>query len=272
MQCILSALRSESEPFIHYFHLERDTRFDFPVYRKNDLYLLRIGVGKKLIKKRVPDFFKNINEPAAQFINIGLAGGKIGTHKIGDIYIINKIKDEASQKLYYPDILIKHPFQESGITTVDKGIGDGGDKYPDLVDMEASEIFKICSKLCSIDNITFIKIVSDHMDIDFNNFKNEFILNLIEAKLSQIGNFIKSLKINENPNRNILNNVDLEWLKKTIKILRLTKTQQTYLEKYLRGYRIREPGNFYPIFPSKRPESKMKRNKIFQNICEELIS
>ena len=173
MQCIISALRSESEPIIHHFHLERDTRFDFPVYRKNDLYLLRIGVGKKLIKKRVPDFFKNINEPAAQFINIGLAGGKKGTHKIGDIYIINKIKDEASQKLYYPDILIKHPFKESGITTVDKGIGDGGDKYPDLVDMEASEIFKVCSKLCSIDNITFIKIVSDHMDIAFNNFKND---------------------------------------------------------------------------------------------------
>ena len=90
--------------------------------------------------------------------------------------------------------------------------------------------------------------------------------------MSPIGNFIKSLKINENPNRNILNNVDLEWLKKTIKILRLTKTQQTYLEKYLRGYRIREPEIFILFFPSKRPESKMKRNKIFQNICEELIS
>ena len=47
-------------------------------------------------------------------------------HANAGIYIINKIKDEASQKLYYPDILIKHPFKESGITTVDKSIGDGG--------------------------------------------------------------------------------------------------------------------------------------------------
>tara|TARA_B100000427_G_scaffold251955_1_gene215226 strand:+ start:565 stop:1383 length:819 start_codon:yes stop_codon:yes gene_type:complete len=272
MQCILSALRSESQPFIHYFHLERETSFNFPVYRNNDLYLLGIGIGKKLIKKRVSTFFKNMNKPSVQFINIGLAGGKKGIHEIGDIFLINKIKDEASQKLLYPDILIKHPFQESGITTVDKSIGDGGAKYQDLVDMEASEIFKICSQLSSINNIAFIKIVSDHMDIAFNNFNNEFILNLIEAKLVPIGNFIKSFKINEDLNKNILNNVDLEWLKQTIKILRLTKTQEIYLEKYLKGYRIRKSGNIYPILPSKRPESKINRNKIFQNICEELIS
>ena len=145
-------------------------RFHYPVYRKNDLYLLRIGVGKKLIKKRVPDFFKNLNEPAAQFINIGLAGGKKGTHKIGDIYIINKIKDDASQKLYYPDILIKHPFQESGITTVDKGIGDGGDKYPDLVDMDSSEIFKICSKLCSIDKANVLESTELWRDVVNDGF------------------------------------------------------------------------------------------------------
>ena len=272
MQCILSALRTESQPFIQYFNLERDKRFDFPVFRNNDLYLLGIGVGKKLIQKRLTDFFKNIDQSFVQFINIGLAGGKNGIHKIGDIFIINKIKDEVSQKFYYPDILIKHPFQESGITTVEKGVNNGGARYSDLVDMEASEIFKICSTLCSLHNIVFIKIISDHMDKIFKDFDKKFISNLIKVKLIEVDNFIKSLKLNEDLNKNILNNADLEWITETIKILRLTKTQGIYLEKYLKGNRIRNSSYLYPILPSKRPESKIRRNKIFQNICEELTS
>ena len=51
MQCILSALKSESEPFIKFYNLEKDSRFSFPVFRNKDLYLLGIGVGKKYIKK-----------------------------------------------------------------------------------------------------------------------------------------------------------------------------------------------------------------------------
>ena len=60
MQCILSALKSESEPFIKFYNLEKDSRFPFPVFRKKDLYLVGIGVGKKYIESRVNDFIQKM--------------------------------------------------------------------------------------------------------------------------------------------------------------------------------------------------------------------
>ena len=100
MQCILSALKSESKTFIDYYNLERDNKFHFPVFRKKDLYLIGIGVGKKYIESRVNGFIQKMENSPIQFINVGLAGGKKNIHTIGDIFIINKIKDENSKNLY----------------------------------------------------------------------------------------------------------------------------------------------------------------------------
>ena len=69
MQCILSALKSESQPFIDHYNLVRDNKFQFPVFRNKDLFLIAIGVGKKLIEYRISHFFKNVNQRTFQFIN-----------------------------------------------------------------------------------------------------------------------------------------------------------------------------------------------------------
>ena len=95
MQCILSALKSESQPFIDYYKLERDNKFPFPVFRNKDFYLIAIGVGKKLIKDRVKHFFQNVKQRPIQFINIGVAGGNKASHAIGDVFVINKINDTS---------------------------------------------------------------------------------------------------------------------------------------------------------------------------------
>ena len=83
MQCILSALKSESQPFIELYNLKKERRFSFPVFRNKDLYLVGIGVGKKYIEKRVNDFIQKVGKKPIQFINVGLAGGKKNNHVIG---------------------------------------------------------------------------------------------------------------------------------------------------------------------------------------------
>ncbi len=73
MQCILSALKSESQPFIKFYNLEKDRRFSFPVFRNRDLYLIGIGVGKKYIERRLNDFIQKMGKLPIQFINVGRA-------------------------------------------------------------------------------------------------------------------------------------------------------------------------------------------------------
>ena len=272
MQCILSALKSESQAFIKFYNLKKDIRFSFPVFRNEDLYLIGIGVGKKYIKKRVNDFIHKMENSTVQFINVGLAGGKKSIHTIGDTFIINKIKDENSQRFYFPDILYKHTFQESEVSTVCKEITNGGTEFSGLVDMEASEIFKVCSKLSSVHNLIFLKVVSDYMDKSFGNFGKDHVSTLMKLNLKEIVALIKDSNLSDNGNHEILNDYDKQWLVQTIKILRLTKTQSLMLEKYFKGEKIRNPDFSYSNISIFRPKNKFERNQIFQKICEELTA
>lgn len=272
MQCILSALKSESQPFIKFYNLEEDRRFSFPVFRNKDLYLVGIGVGKKYIERRINDFIQKMGKLPIQFINVGLAGGKKSIHTIGDIFIVNKIKDENSKKFYFPDILYKHTFQESEVSTVCKEITNGGAEFSGLVDMEASEIFKVCSKLSSVHNLIFLKVVSDYMDKSFGNFGKDHVSTLMKLNLKEIVALIKDSNLSDNGNNEILSDNDKQWLVQTIKILRLTKTQSIMMEKYFKGKRIRNPDFSYPNISTLRPENKFERNQIFQKICEQLTA
>ena len=272
MQCILSALKSESQPFIKFYNLEKDRRFSFPVFRNKDLYLVGIGVGKKYIERRLNDFIQKMGKLPIQFFNVGLAGGKKSIHTIGDIFIVNKIKDENSKKFYFPDILYKHTFQESEVSTVCKEITNGGAEFSGLVDMEASEIFKVCSKLSSVHNLIFLKVVSDYMDKSFGNFGKDHVSTLMKLNLKEIVALIKDSNLSDYGNHEILNDYDKQWLVQTIKILRLTKTQSLMMEKYFKGKRIRNPDFSYPNISTFRSENKFDRNQIFQKICEQLTA
>ena len=75
MQCLLTALKAESQPLIDHFNLEREPLFDFPVFKKRDIYLLGIGVGRANIRERIVLFLNQLRPKFVQFINIGIAGG-----------------------------------------------------------------------------------------------------------------------------------------------------------------------------------------------------
>ena len=82
MQCILTALKAESQPLINHFNLKRDTSFQFPVFKNNNLYLVGLGVGKKNIRNRIETFLNQNNPDLIQFINIGIAGGNPNPPKL----------------------------------------------------------------------------------------------------------------------------------------------------------------------------------------------
>ena len=272
LQCLITALKAESEPFIHHFKLEKDSAFDFPCFinQRLNVALIGVGVGKKKIESRIYDFLKSNNHEIVQFVNIGTAGGGKNRTNIGELFLINEIHDDNSTHKYYPDILIDHGMTESSITTVENPIYDGGKKYDTLVDMEAHEIFSICSKFVPIHDIAVIKLVSDHM-YDRQSFPEpNFISELFNEKMEDIVHFINQFRMINRIITPILSKRDKEWVTNTKKKYLLTASQLDQLVKYVKGFRLRNLGIPLPEINIKTPESKLNQKSTFNTIREKL--
>ena len=246
MQCLLTALKAESQPLIDNFDLKKDLSFPFPVFKRDDLYLIGIGVGKRKIKDRIDAFYQSFNHEIVQFINVGIAGGNHSSTKIGACYLLHKIKDETTGKTYYPDILIKHNFEEKALVTVENVISDGEGAYKWLVDMEASEIFNVCSSLVPVHRLAFLKIVSDYMNLEFEEIIAQPISNLIALYLDSIELFLSQLEGMLLEEYQILSEDDLIWINETVQKISLTKTQSLQLLQRAKGFRLRTIESPFP--------------------------
>ena len=270
MQCILTALKAESQPLINHFNLNRDTSFQFPVFKNNNLYLVGLGVGKKNIRNRIETFLNQNNPDLIQFINIGIAGGNPKSTKIGGSYLLHKIKDETTGKTYYPDILIKHNFEEISLVTVESVISDGEGVYKGLVDMEASEIFKICSSLVPVHRLAFLKIVSDYMNNEFEQIIAQPISKLISHQLDSIELFLSQFERMFNEEAPILSEKDIKWIDEMVQHMSLTETQYQKLLQFAKGFRLRKTGFPFPDVEKNVPTNKTIQKHHFKNICAEL--
>ncbi len=272
MQCIITALKAESDPFIQYLGLKRDKAFNFPYFINNDIgiALIGVGVGRKNIRARIHKFFRSFDDTVIQFINIGVAGGKKNQTRIGQLFLINKIIDDSTNQTYYPDILIDHPLIENSITTVQRGVYDGGGQYDFLVDMEASEIFSVCSKIVPIHNIAIIKLVSDHMETHESEFDHDMISSLLMGKMDKITYFIDKYKLLGRINGPILSKTDMDWIMHNKEQYLLTVTQVNQLMNTVKSYRLHNSSISLPEINAKRPMTKVDQKNIFRAIREKL--
>ena len=270
MQCLITALKAESDPLIQHLGLQRDKSFPFPFFRNDDICLIATGVGKKNINNRISFIVDIFNKKDISFINIGIAGGNRSYSKIGDIFLINKIIDQETSRVFYPDIIFKNDLNEASITTVLNVVTDGNMKFDSLVDMESSEIFRVCSKYVSLHKIIILKIVSDHMDLKENQLNYKEIFRMIKNKAQVIDYILDQCTMIEKMNKSILSDSDLNWIKKTNLIL--TDSQKNELMKKIKYYRIRYPKNPLPDIMAPYKTSKKEGKTILKNIYELLTS
>ena len=100
------------------------------------------------IKNVLINFYERIpKNTKAQFVNIGIAGGKKNECKIGECFIIDNVYDDKSEKVFKLNNKLESHCSTQNITTVSNPISDGGSSYNTLVDMEAHEICSSISKL-----------------------------------------------------------------------------------------------------------------------------
>ena len=272
VQCLITALKSESVPLIQHYKLKRDNTFDFPFFINHgiNIALVGVGVGTKNISSRVNDFFALQEYENVQFINIGIAGGNKRRTKIGQLFLINKIMDASSINRYYPDILTDHTLAEGSINSVKNPIIDNQNEYDFLVDMEAYELFSICSKLVPLHNIAILKLVSDYMDNHVNTLDHETISSLINKQMAKISIFIERFKLIGEMKKSLLSKVDLDWIAKNKDKYYLTTAQVGLLVNLVKGYRINNTRRSLPVINAEQPSTKLDQKNIFKDIREKL--
>ena len=197
LQCIISALKAEAEPLAKFFGLKQDTSYNYPLYDGDDIKLICTGVGRGNIKNVLINFSECIpNSTKAQFVNIGIAGGKKNECKIGECFIIDNVYDDKSGKVFNLNNKLESHCSTQNITTVSNPISDGGSSYNTLVDMEAHEICSIISKLGLENNLLIIKIVSDFMDINKKDLSYNRVYDLVENNLNNINRLLNAFRNN----------------------------------------------------------------------------
>ena len=114
MQCLVIALKAESNPLIEYFNLNKNDLFNFPCFVNLDIEILvvGVGVGEKNIEQNIKAVYNHYKSYPLQFINFGVSGGRKENTKIGEMFMINKITDEVSKRVFYPDIIVNHEMSE----------------------------------------------------------------------------------------------------------------------------------------------------------------
>ncbi len=159
------ALQSEAQPIIAFYKLKKKWINEKLFYfNKGRIYCFTTGVGENNVRKRLPHFLNYFPKEKFILINIGIAGGKRNLTAKGQMYIINKIIHDEDGRTDTVHNGFAHGLEEITLTTVSKGITNGGNGYPGLVDMEAATVVDIAKPSTIIQKIIVLKIVSDYMD------------------------------------------------------------------------------------------------------------
>ena len=164
------ALKHEAKPIIEHFRLQCIQTKPFKIYEKDDIILAICGIGRQNTL-HVKEVFKNYKIEKA--INIGIAGCKDKTVKIGSIFCTtHQIED----------------IEYTTLTTVDEPLDNCENLKTTLVDMEAESFISTCKEFLDIKDIYILKVVSDHLDTSIP--KKEFVWKIIEQNLKSISRVV----------------------------------------------------------------------------------
>ena len=189
------ATLSEGRPLIDFFNLKISNNNNiFKIYHSTDISLTISGIGKLNSAMSVIKTFFDFNKQKNNiWINLGLAGHK--NYNIGDLFLVNKIEDSSSNKIYYPFVAHSKLKSIQCITYEKENL----DYNESLSEMEASGFFYSANKFTSVELVQVLKIISDN-DKESINFNDKHVIyDLIFSNKKKIINLCGSLhKIKEN--------------------------------------------------------------------------
>lgn len=268
----------EAYPIIKSLNLKKDLNFTkFQVFRNNDVILIitnsgninsAVSVAYLLSQSKISNF--------DLFINLGICGTNNENFEIGTAFLCNKIIEHETQKCFYPDMLYISPFKEKSIETFPYVLKNNNFKLnADLVDMESSSVYQSAKIFLNSNQMFFIKIISDYLNV--NNLNSKQIEILVEKNTNKIIEWIFNIRDNICIEDICLNIEEKDILSHISEYLKLSFSMKNQLKQMLLYYKLQN-GDFSNlindfIIKNKNIEgkSKIERKKYFDELKRKLI-
>ena len=271
---IITSLMCEATPLIRAMglkparHGELEDRFQ--LFHSNNLYLGISGVGKLRSAVATSALITQLRSKHSSLVvvNIGIAGAPPLLAERGQLVVVNKVRDIATNLRLYPDILVKHPALELPLDTHDHPVTNPPEN-PALVDMEASGFLQAATTLVAPSEVAVLKVVSDYCD--GVRIAPDEASALIEASSDAIISILDGLRstLSEHPE---LSAEERSMMGDVVVHARLSVTQKIELGRRLRAKKAQgEP--FVPLLQellAKQISNKDERRVVFDELLRGL--
>lgn len=198
MVYVFCAFYGECSGLIKHYNLKKrqtDKYYRFDVF-ENENQLVRIiltGQGSVMAAAAVSgaaSFFGIKAEDA--IINVGTCAGD---YEPGQVFICNKITEEATGRTFYPDMILRSNLPERELVTAPVVIRKSIHEYANkdshnmaLYDMEAAAIYQAANLYVGPHRMGFVKVVSDNGDIE--GLTPDFIKGLMAEAVDEIASYV----------------------------------------------------------------------------------
>lgn len=198
MVYIFCAFYGECSGLIKHYNLKKrqtDKYYRFDVFENENqpVRIILTGQGSVMAAAAVSgaaSFFGIKAEDA--IINVGTCAGD---YEPGQVFICNKITEEATGRTFYPDMILRSGLPERGLVTVSVVINKPIHEYVNkdshnmaLYDMEAAAIYQAANLYVGPHRMGFVKVVSDNGDIE--GLTPDFIKKLMAEAVDEIASYV----------------------------------------------------------------------------------
>ena len=201
MVYVFCAFYGECSGLIKHYNLKKrqtDKYYRFDVFENENqpVRIILTGQGSVMAAAAVSgaaSFFGIKAEDA--IINVGTCAGD---YEPGQVFICNKITEEATGRTFYPDMILRSSLPERELVTAPVVIRKSIHEYANkdshnmaLYDMEAAAIYQAANLYVGPHRMGFVKVVSDNGDIE--GLTPDFIKGLMAGAVDEIASYVDRL-------------------------------------------------------------------------------
>lgn len=198
MVYVFCAFYGECSGLIKHYNLKKrqtDKYYRFDVFENvnQPVRIILTGQGSVMAAAALSgaaSFFGIKAEDA--IINVGTCAGD---YEPGQVFICNKITEEATGRTFYPDMILRSSLPERELVTAPVVIRKSIHEYANkdshnmaLYDMEAAAIYQAANLYMGPHRMGFVKVVSDNGDIE--GLTPDFIKGLMAEAVDEIASYV----------------------------------------------------------------------------------
>lgn len=265
------ALYPEAQPFIRQLNLKKCAEeTHVQMFENTDTSLILTGVGEVQAAAAVAYLFAlRPPQPQDLLINIGICGSAQKTQ--GACFLCNKIVEQMTRRTFYPDIILRHPFEEATLVTCPAPIKNGALETA-LVDMEAAGIYQAGQMFLHPHQMVFLKVVSDAANGSQPSKKQ--VEQLVQRYTDTITTWSKQAHERLSAQRaDIFTQEEYSAMQKAAAEHGLTLTQQRQMQQLLRYYTL-EQGDIKVLLkelPQRTESGKQEGKQYLEQLRQRIL-